>query len=63
MSTPRSVAVRELDLRANGVLDARWTAVVSTVQATLVTVDRGFRRFPELDVRLSGAEPRCQERR
>ncbi|MGL5861588.1 MAG: TA system VapC family ribonuclease toxin [Phycicoccus sp.] len=50
-------SVREFDLRANDVPDAWLAAVASTVKATLVTFDRGFQRFPALDVRLLSAVP------
>lgn len=46
--------VTDLDLRANDVPDAWLAAVVSSARATLVTFDRGFRRFSELDVTLLG---------
>ncbi len=42
------------DLRGNDVPDAWLAAVVSTSRATLMTFDRGFRRFPGLDVVSSG---------
>jgi predicted nucleic acid-binding protein len=36
--------------------DAWLAAVVSTSRATLMTFDRGFRRFPGLDVVVLGAD-------
>ena len=48
--------VHDLDLRGNDVPDAWLAAVVSTSRATLMTFDRGFRRFPGLDVVVLGAD-------
>ena len=50
-----TASVTTLDLRANEVPDAWLAAVVSSARATLVTFDRGFRRFPGLDVTLLGS--------
>jgi uncharacterized protein len=44
-----------LDLRANDVPDAWLAAVVTSARATLVTFDKGFRRFTDLEVTLLGA--------
>lgn len=47
-----TASVIDLDLRANDIPDAWLAAVVSTSRATLLTFDRGFRRFRGLDVSL-----------
>lgn len=46
--------VRRLDLCANDIPDAWLAAVARTSDATLLTFDRGFRRFEGLDVRVLG---------
>jgi toxin-antitoxin system PIN domain toxin len=51
-----TTSVHDLDLRGNDVPDAWLAAVVSTSRATLMTFDRGFRRFPGLDVVVLGAD-------
>ena len=49
-----TASVVDLGLRANDVPDAWLAAVVITARANLVTFDRGFLRFPGLDVTLLG---------
>jgi toxin-antitoxin system PIN domain toxin len=50
-----TASVQALDLRANDIPDAWLAAVVASTRATLMTFDRGFRRFEALDVTLLGA--------
>lgn len=50
-----AASVRDLDLRGNDVPDAWLAAVVASARATLVTFDRGFRRFPDLSVTILGS--------
>lgn len=50
-----TASVRALNLQANDIPDAWLAAVVVTARATLVTFDRGFTRFHDLDVTLLGA--------
>lgn len=53
--TACAASVHQLDLRGNDVPDAWLAAVVTSARAKLVTFDRGFSRFPGLDVTVLGA--------
>jgi len=52
--TTFTASVIDVDLRANDVPDAWLAAVATSANATLVTFDRGFRRFPGLSLHLLG---------